>query len=91
MGGRSRARRTPAHVERVWQAAQERGGVAGIVLTHRHLDHAQAVPELRERFGSAGRGADRSAAQGGFEEPSLPGLEPDVVLERRRRGWARSR
>jgi glyoxylase-like metal-dependent hydrolase (beta-lactamase superfamily II) len=70
----------PAHVERVWQAAQERGGIAGIVLTHNHLDHSQAVPELRDRSG-APVAARIAAAQGGFEEPSLPGLELDVVLE----------
>lgn len=70
----------PAHVERVWRAAQERGGIAGIVLTHNHLDHSQAVPELRHRSG-APVAARIAAAQGRFDEPSLPGLEPDVVLE----------
>src|SRR5688572_11171879 len=63
----------PAHVERVWQATQERGGIAGIVLTHNHLDHSQAVPDLRSRS-EAPVAARIAAAQGGFEEPSLPGL-----------------
>lgn len=70
----------PPHVERVWQAAQERGGIAGIVLTHNHLDHSQAVPELRDRSG-APIAARTAPAQGRFEEPSLPDLAPDVVLE----------
>jgi glyoxylase-like metal-dependent hydrolase (beta-lactamase superfamily II) len=69
----------PGHVERVWQAAQERGGVAGIVLTHNHLDHSQAVPELRQRSG-APLAAATASSQARFEEPSLPGLEPDVAL-----------
>ena len=69
-----------AHVEGVWQAAQERGGIVGIGLTHNHLDHSQAVPELRRRSG-APVAARIAARQGGFEEPSLPGLEPDIVLE----------
>src|SRR5687767_721519 len=69
-----------AHVERVWQVAQERGGIAGIVLTHNHLDHSQAVPELRHRSG-APVAARIAPAQGGFEEPSLPGLEPDIAIE----------
>jgi glyoxylase-like metal-dependent hydrolase (beta-lactamase superfamily II) len=70
----------PAHVERVWQAAAARGGIAGIVLTHNHLDHSQAVPELRARSG-APVAAGTASAQRGFEEPSLPDLQPDVVLE----------
>jgi glyoxylase-like metal-dependent hydrolase (beta-lactamase superfamily II) len=70
----------PAHIERVWRAAQERGGIAGIVLTHNHLDHSQAVPDLRHRSG-APVAARITAPQGRFEEPSLPDLEPDVVLE----------
>jgi glyoxylase-like metal-dependent hydrolase (beta-lactamase superfamily II) len=69
-----------SHVERVWRDAQERGGIAGIVLTHNHLDHSQAVPDMRRRSG-APVAARIAAAQGVFDEPSLPGLEPDVVLD----------
>jgi len=67
------------HIERVWEAAQARGGVAGIVLTHNHLDHSQSVPQLRERSGAplaAGTASERAR----FEEPALADLEPDVVL-----------
>jgi glyoxylase-like metal-dependent hydrolase (beta-lactamase superfamily II) len=69
----------PAHVAAVIAEAERRGGVAGIALTHAHLDHAEAVPELRDRFGApvaAGTPGERR----GFEEPSAEGLSPDVVL-----------
>jgi glyoxylase-like metal-dependent hydrolase (beta-lactamase superfamily II) len=69
----------PGHVARVVMEAEHRGGVAGIALTHAHLDHAQAVPDLRERFG-APVAAARQVRTGGFEEPSVEGLSPDVVL-----------
>jgi glyoxylase-like metal-dependent hydrolase (beta-lactamase superfamily II) len=70
----------PQHVERVSGAAEQRGGVAGIVLTHSHLDHAEAVPALREHFGVQVAAAARTPSGARFEEPSLEGLEPDVVL-----------
>jgi glyoxylase-like metal-dependent hydrolase (beta-lactamase superfamily II) len=41
-----------AHVDAVVLEARSRGGVGGIVLTHGHLDHAGAVPPLRERTGA---------------------------------------
>jgi glyoxylase-like metal-dependent hydrolase (beta-lactamase superfamily II) len=67
------------HVERVWAAARPSGGIAGIVLTHNHLDHSGAVPVLRERSG-APVAAGREPPRSGFEEPALAGLEPDVLL-----------
>jgi glyoxylase-like metal-dependent hydrolase (beta-lactamase superfamily II) len=70
----------PAHVERVWQRAQERGGIAGIVLTHNHLDHSQAAPELRDRSGAPVAAGTGGSGNAGFEEPSLTGLEPEVVM-----------
>jgi glyoxylase-like metal-dependent hydrolase (beta-lactamase superfamily II) len=73
----------PEHVERVWEAAQARGGIAGIVLTHNHLDHSQSAPELRERSGAPVAAGIGAATAAGFEEPSLAGLEPDVVLRDR--------
>ncbi len=69
----------PGHLERVIAVAEERGGLAGIVLTHAHLDHSESVPLLRERFG-ASVAAGRGAVGGPFQEPSLAGLEPDVTL-----------
>ncbi len=40
-----------AHLERVLSDARDRGGIGGIALTHDHLDHAEAIPELRGRAG----------------------------------------
>jgi glyoxylase-like metal-dependent hydrolase (beta-lactamase superfamily II) len=37
------------HIERVLAAGHERGGIAGVALTHRHLDHAGAAQALRTR------------------------------------------
>jgi glyoxylase-like metal-dependent hydrolase (beta-lactamase superfamily II) len=67
------------HVERVAAEAGRRGGVAGIALTHAHLDHAEAVPALRARFG-APVAAGEQVRTGGFEEPFAEDLSPDVVL-----------
>jgi glyoxylase-like metal-dependent hydrolase (beta-lactamase superfamily II) len=68
------------HMERVWAAAQKRGGVAGIALTHRHLDHAELASALRERSGAPlAAGAEADAATG-FNEPAAKGVELDVVL-----------
>ena len=71
----------PAHVERVWDAARARGGVAGIVLTHNHLDHSQSAPALRARSGApVAAGAPAHAGDGRFAEPALDQLEPDTLL-----------
>jgi glyoxylase-like metal-dependent hydrolase (beta-lactamase superfamily II) len=40
-----------SHLERVLSDARDRGGIGGIALTHDHLDHAEAIPELRRRAG----------------------------------------
>ena len=37
------------HVEAVLAEAERRGGLGGIALTHRHHDHAEAVPAFVER------------------------------------------
>jgi len=39
-----------AHVERVCAAIEDRGGLGGVVLTHDHADHSEAVPELLARY-----------------------------------------
>jgi glyoxylase-like metal-dependent hydrolase (beta-lactamase superfamily II) len=41
------------HLQRLYEAIDSRGGLAGIVLTHDHSDHSAAVPQLRERHPSA--------------------------------------
>jgi glyoxylase-like metal-dependent hydrolase (beta-lactamase superfamily II) len=40
-----------AHLERVLSDARDRGGIAGIALTHDHRDHSEAADELRRRAG----------------------------------------
>ena len=69
------------HLERVWELARERGGVAGIALTHRHLDHAGCAHSLRERSAApiAAAVVPRTDA-GQFTEPGAEGLEIDVAL-----------
>lgn len=75
----------PAHLDRLAEAVQARGGLGGIALTHDHLDHAEAVPALRERFPApvaAARGAvDRRLADGDRFGPlqaiATPGHAPD--------------
>ena len=76
-----------AHVEAVLAAAGDRGGIAGIVLTHDHADHAGASEALRRRAGvpivAAARftGADTRVADGDAVGPLLavatPGHAPD--------------
>jgi glyoxylase-like metal-dependent hydrolase (beta-lactamase superfamily II) len=63
----------------------QRGGLGGIVLTHDHIDHAEGVGALRERFPAplaAGRGpADIELSDGArvgpFEAIHAPGHAPD--------------
>jgi glyoxylase-like metal-dependent hydrolase (beta-lactamase superfamily II) len=69
------------HLERVLEAADRRGGIAGIALTHRHLDHAEGVPFLRERSGApVAAGPLPPAEPGAFEEPGARDLSGDVEL-----------
>ncbi len=75
-----------AHIDAVVAAAQERGGAEGIVVTHDHHDHTEAVAALAEALGGvpayaravAGTqpiaGGDRI---GPFEVVATPGHAPD--------------
>ncbi len=38
------------HVEELAGELRARGGLGGIAVTHRHLDHTEALPAMRERF-----------------------------------------
>ncbi|MGZ8632900.1 MAG: MBL fold metallo-hydrolase, partial [Solirubrobacteraceae bacterium] len=49
-----------AHLQRILSDAHGRGGIGGIALTHDHLDHAEAVAELRRRAGGVAVAAARS-------------------------------
>jgi glyoxylase-like metal-dependent hydrolase (beta-lactamase superfamily II) len=62
-----------SHCEAVRAAADERGGIAGILLTHSHSDHSAAVPMLAAPllFGEVGAGDETSG--GGYERgPKRP-------------------
>jgi glyoxylase-like metal-dependent hydrolase (beta-lactamase superfamily II) len=47
------------HVEALSAEITERGGLAGIALTHDHPDHSEAVAQIRSRFPAAALGASR--------------------------------
>lgn len=74
-----------AHVERIIAAVDARGGLGGIVLTHDHPDHAEAVDALRGRRPAplaAGRGKvdiqlSNGARIGPLEAIATPGHSPD--------------
>jgi glyoxylase-like metal-dependent hydrolase (beta-lactamase superfamily II) len=53
------------HVEAVRSVAEERGGIAGVVLTHSHADHSAAVPMLHAPllFGEVGAADEASGAE----------------------------
>ncbi|MGZ4250402.1 MAG: MBL fold metallo-hydrolase [Solirubrobacteraceae bacterium] len=79
------------HLAALAAEIQERGGLAGIVLTHDHSDHSQAVPAMRAWFaGSPLAAAPLAAARGDvdvllsdgsrvgpFEAVATPGHAPD--------------
>jgi glyoxylase-like metal-dependent hydrolase (beta-lactamase superfamily II) len=70
------------HLERVLSAADERGGIAGVALTHRHLDHAGGATALSERAGAplAASAVSMARGDGPFREAEVEGLEPDLAL-----------
>src|SRR3954453_9088397 len=56
------------HLERLEFVLATRGGLEGIVLTHRHLDHAEAAPRLAERYGVPVFAGRQAADPEGFSE-----------------------
>jgi glyoxylase-like metal-dependent hydrolase (beta-lactamase superfamily II) len=54
------------HLETVRSVAEDRGGIAGLVLTHSHADHSAAVPMLDAPllFGDVGAGDETSGEVG---------------------------
>jgi glyoxylase-like metal-dependent hydrolase (beta-lactamase superfamily II) len=76
-----------AHLTRVLRDAGDRGGIAGIAITHDHLDHTEAVEELRRRTGGVPvaaatfAGADVRVGDGDtfgpFAVVATPGHAPD--------------
>ena len=68
----------PDHVEAVIAAAPS--GVEGIVLTHRHADHAEAAPILADRAGGAPVVLPEGEEEvGPFKAIATPGHAPDHV------------
>ena len=57
------------HIEALSVELERRGGLGGIALTHDHIDHAQAAPELQRRF----RGARLAAARAGADAVLVDG------------------
>ena len=74
------------HLAALTEEIERRGGLGGIVLTHDHADHAEAVPAIRERFAGAPLAAARGDVDvrladagrvGPFEAVATPGHAPD--------------
>jgi glyoxylase-like metal-dependent hydrolase (beta-lactamase superfamily II) len=73
------------HLERLFAAIVERGGLGGVVLTHDHHDHAEAVDAVLARHPAplaAGRGAadvtlSEDVRFGPFEAVATPGHAAD--------------
>jgi glyoxylase-like metal-dependent hydrolase (beta-lactamase superfamily II) len=75
------------HLASVLRDAADRGGIAGIAITHDHLDHTEAAEELRRRAGgvpvaaAAFAGADVRVGDGDgfgpFTVIATPGHAPD--------------
>ena len=55
-----------AHLAAVRRAAEQRGGIAGVLLTHSHADHSAGVPMLEAPllFGAIGAGDETSGQSG---------------------------
>lgn len=74
------------HLAALAAEIQRRGGLAGIVLTHDHSDHSEAVPAMRAWFAGAPLAAARGDVDvlltdgsriGPFEAVATPGHAPD--------------
>ncbi|MHB8657904.1 MAG: MBL fold metallo-hydrolase [Solirubrobacteraceae bacterium] len=74
------------HLDALTEEITRRGGLAGIVLTHDHFDHSEAVAPMRERFPEAVLAAARGEVDrrlgdgdrmGPLEVMATPGHAPD--------------
>jgi glyoxylase-like metal-dependent hydrolase (beta-lactamase superfamily II) len=74
------------HLDGLVAETAARGGIGGIVLTHDHADHSEAVPLMRERFPDAELGASRGDVDrrltdgdsfGPLRAVATPGHAPD--------------
>jgi glyoxylase-like metal-dependent hydrolase (beta-lactamase superfamily II) len=76
----------PEHLDAISVEIDARGGLAAVLLTHDHPDHAEAVPELVMRFSPVPLAAARGTVSarladgdrcGPFEVIATPGHAPD--------------
>jgi glyoxylase-like metal-dependent hydrolase (beta-lactamase superfamily II) len=72
-----------SHLDAVRAVAEDRGGIAGVLLTHSHADHSAGVPMLGAPllFGEVGAG-DETSGDPGAEGPSAASgvaIEPGRV------------
>jgi glyoxylase-like metal-dependent hydrolase (beta-lactamase superfamily II) len=76
-----------AHADAVLEAVTGLGGVAGVILTHRHFDHAGAVALLRDRIDAEVLAGPQTEAPNRFGEPEAEELgELRIVREGDRPG-----
>jgi glyoxylase-like metal-dependent hydrolase (beta-lactamase superfamily II) len=68
------------HLERLEFVIRLHGGLDGIVLTHRHLDHAEGAPVLADRFRAPIFAGPEAPDPEGFSEPSAKGLAVERTL-----------
>jgi glyoxylase-like metal-dependent hydrolase (beta-lactamase superfamily II) len=77
------------HLDALDAELDRRGGLGGIVLTHDHPDHVEAVPAVRARFPRARLAGARGAVDtrlsdgdvfGPFEVLATPGHAPDHLV-----------
>jgi len=77
----------PGHLDRIVAEIDARGGLGGIALTHRHPDHDEGVPALRERrpaplvapSGESDLAVTEGTRAGPFAALPTPGHSPDHV------------
>jgi glyoxylase-like metal-dependent hydrolase (beta-lactamase superfamily II) len=75
------------HARTVLEAVAELGGAAGIVLTHRHFDHAGAVALVRDELDVEVLGGPEPQARSRYGEPDAEDLgEVGIVSEGQRAG-----
>src|SRR4051812_28108117 len=68
------------HARAVLDAAESLGGVAGIVLTHRHFDHAGAVRLLLDEVDVEVLAGPQGPPEGRFGEPDAEDLPPTRIV-----------
>jgi glyoxylase-like metal-dependent hydrolase (beta-lactamase superfamily II) len=74
-----------SHLERLFAAIDARGGLGGVVLTHNHGDHSDAVASVLQRYPARLAAGGREEASrlaegvrfGPFEAVATPGHSPD--------------